>query len=136
MGISTDTGHFKRGKDLSVTFTTVAYLLNLGADLSFLVNQLYRNNDFAGIRYVGQLLQDMQQDEGIIWCAVDAAALQHRKLDEAKIESLLSLMTSISHQGIYMLFKYYEQTEKNYLKCSLRTKNSAIDLSKIATHFG
>lgn len=135
MGISTDTGHFQWWKNLSSTFHTASILLTQWANIPYLVNTLYRNNDFDGLKYVGLLLQSIQKEDNIIRCLVDTKELEKHNLDQSKIEVLLHLMTSITHDGIFILFKSYSDAEKPYLKGSLRTKNPNINLTTIAEEF-
>jgi len=81
-------------------------------------------------------MQRIVQEEGLIRVSVSQPELEKNNLDEAKIEMLLHIMTDIKHEGIFLLFKHYPQANQPYLKCSFRTKNSAIDVSKIANQFG
>lgn len=136
MGISTDTGHFQRGKDLATTYALTSYLIEQWADFPLVINNLYRNNNFDGIVYVGKLLQDLHKEDGLIRVFVNQTELEKNNLDEAKIETLLQMMTSINHDGIFLLFKWYPNASTPYLKCSLRTKNPSLDLNTIAQQFG
>jgi phosphoesterase RecJ-like protein len=136
MGISTDTGHFQRGKDLATTFDLASFLLNKWADMSLLVNELYRSHDFVGTKFVGELMQRIVQQDGLIRVSIEQSELEKNYLDEGKIEQLLHIMTGIKHDGIFLLFKHYPDAAQPYLKCSLRTKNPQINVSKIAQQFG
>jgi bifunctional oligoribonuclease and PAP phosphatase NrnA len=136
MGISTDTGHFQRGKDLATTFSLASFLLSKGADLHHIVNNIYRANDYAGTKFVGELMQRIVHEEDLIRVSVSQPELEKNNLDEAKIEMLLHIMTDINHDGIFLLFKHYPLAHQPYLKCSFRTKNPDIDLSLLAQQFG
>ena len=81
-------------------------------------------------------MQRIVQEEGLIWVSVSQPELEKNNLDEAKIEMLLHIMTDIKHDGIFLLFKHYPQANQPYLKCSFRTKNPTIDVSKVANQFG
>lgn len=136
LGLSTDTGHFMRGQDLEGGFGAAQRLVSYGADHQTIIEHIYRSNSFAGVQFTGRLLDRMQYDGQIIRTRFSAAELTQKNLDEAKIEMLLFVMTSISHDGIFLLFKGYDNEEVPYLKCSLRTKNSRIDVGKLAKLFG
>jgi len=45
-------------------------------------------------------------------------------------------MTSIKHEGIFLFFKWCENEESPYLKCSLRTENPTLDVAALAKEFG
>ncbi len=81
-------------------------------------------------------MQRIVHEDGLIRVAVDQSELVQNNLDEAKIEMLLHIMTNIQHDGIFLLFKHYPNANQPYLKCSFRTKNPDLDVSKIAGHFG
>ena len=81
-------------------------------------------------------MQRIVQEEGLIRVSVSQPELEKNNLDEAKIEMLLHIMTDIKHDGIFLLFKHYPQANQPYLKCSFRTKNPTIDVSKVANQFG
>lgn len=101
-----------------------------------MIKQIYRNNDFKGIQFVGKLLERMIKENNLIRTRFSAKELEQNGLDEAKIEVLLSLMTSIRHDGVFLLFKSYEHTDQPFLKCSLRSNNPAIDVGEMAKKFG
>lgn len=136
LGLSTDTGHFMRGKDLGNWFGAAQRLIWYGADRQRIIHALYRSNDFSGIQVVWTLLQNMHHEGEIIRTSFDWKELEEQGLDETKIEILLMLITSIKHDGIFLLFKSYEHAPTPYLKCSLRTKNPAIDVARLAHQFG
>lgn len=136
MGVSTDTWHFQRGKDLATTFSLASFLLSKWADLPTLVNNLYRSNDYLWTKFVWELVQRIVKEDGLIRVSFDQTELEKNNLDEAKIEMLLHIMTNIKHDGVFLLFKHYPQANQPYLKCSFRTKNPSIDVSKLAQKFG
>jgi bifunctional oligoribonuclease and PAP phosphatase NrnA len=137
MGISTDTGHFQWWKDLATTYALTSFLLNAWADLPSVVTNIYRSNDFDGIRYVWYLLQQLHIEQWVIWVAFSQTELETHHLDEAKIETLLHIMTSIKHDWVFLLFKQYPNaTTIPYLKCSFRTKNTSLNVGALAQQFG
>lgn len=136
LGVSTDTGHFQRGKDLATTFSTASFLLSRGADLPLIVTNIYRANDFTGTKFVWELMQRIVNKDGLIRVSVNQQELEAHQLDEAKIEMLLSIMTSIKHDGVFLLFKHYPAAASPHLKCSFRTKNPTLDVSAFAKQFG
>ena len=135
MGISTDTGHFQRGKDLDTVFGLSSFLMKQWADLTLLVNKLYRSNNFLWTQFIWSCLQRLQRDSWVIRVHVAESERKTYGLDEAHIELLLFIMTSIDHDGIFLLFKEYPDAATPYMKCSLRTKHPDIDLNQFAQQF-
>lgn len=135
MWISTDTGHFQRWNNLAETFERTSFLLNQWADLSLIVNKLYRSNDYNGTKFVWKLMQRIVHDDRLIRVSLSQTELIEHNLDDAKTEQLLFIMTWIKHDGVFMLFKWFPDAENPYLKCSFRTKHPTLDVSIFAKQF-
>lgn len=62
--------------------------------------------------------------------------LEEYKVDKEKADSILGIMTRISHDGVFALVKIHNHESPSFLKASLRTKSDEVDVSAIAGQFG
>jgi len=134
LGISTDTGHFKRATTAN-TFSLVSYLLEQWGDVSFIVENIYRKNSWEQIQFTQLLLSRIQKRWNIIFTRYTQAERKQYGLEKKFVEQALDIMTSMKHDGIFLFFKGQELEEVPHLRCSRRTKNPAINVAELASHF-
>lgn len=134
LGISTDTWHFKRATTAN-TFSMVSYLLKQWGDLAYISNNIYRKNTFKQIQFTQLLLSRIQKKWDIIYTRYTQTDREKYGLENQFVEQALDIMTSIEHDGIFLFFKGQKLTKHPSLRCSRRTKNPAINVAELASHF-
>lgn len=131
-GLLTDSLGFRTSNSSPRTLRIAAELMERGANLQVLYQKAMLEKSFEAIRYWGQGLSRIQQEEGLIWASL---TLEDRKIadysgrDDA---DLVNVLTRIKDTKVCVVF--VEQIDGS-VKVSWRSKPS-YDVASIATQFG
>lgn len=133
-GLSTDTGSFKHSNTTAEVFKIASKLMDLGANLYKIANNIYLHNSQSKLKLWGSVLNKIKQDKelGIIFSIVTNEDLISCEASEDDLEGVIDLMNSIPGVKATMLFS---QRDKGF-KVSLRTESDDVDVSKLAAIFG
>lgn len=134
MGISTDTGHFSRGNDLSQSLDAAHQLMALGADMPHIIDRIYHTATLHDLQVIGQWMSTVEQDAHLIRAYIDDP--ERYQISDQTIKRFLSMLQQIAYDGVISLCISYPRAEKPYIKCSFRTNTPTIDVAKLANVFG
>ncbi len=132
LGILTDTGNYLYWCNIRHALSTSCALIDHWAPKERLTDNLFRSQSFESVQYAWKLIQRSQYNESklILWTRYSHQELEKVSIDPKSIERWFSMIQSIKHDWIYILFKVIEG--HNLLKVSLRTQQDTINLSTLA----
>ncbi|MEK7498225.1 MAG: bifunctional oligoribonuclease/PAP phosphatase NrnA [Patescibacteria group bacterium] len=134
-GIYGDTGAFQYNTTKISTLYVSGELLENGADMNYIVLNLFRSLDFEVLKFWGELLSKMRVDAEykFIWSALNYESIsKYTKIKKAKstAASLFSRIIKDTEFGMIII-----ETRKGVTSVSLRERNG-FDVSKIAAELG
>ncbi len=131
-GIIADTIGFRTSNMNAEAMRLSAELMDRGANLSLLYNQVLINRSFNEIQYWGKGLIKLSHNNGLIWTTLtlnDRISAGYLDNDDA---DLINVLSSISEAKIALIFV---EQDNGSVKVSWRA-NSGIDVSELAYQFG
>ena len=133
-GIVTDTGSFKFRNTTPEALTTSAYLLECGADLNLLTEEVFQTASLAAKRLLGHLLETMQLacDDQIAWGKISHKDFAWAGATDEDTEGFVNELLSISSVHIAAVMR---ETKENRVRCSLRSRGD-YDVAAVARIFG
>jgi bifunctional oligoribonuclease and PAP phosphatase NrnA len=132
-GISTDTGSFKHSNTKAQTLRLAAHLLRKGANNSAIVKNVYQNTPIATLKLWGNVLQNLQQTKkGITLAVAQQKDFSAVHAEEEDINGVIDFVNAIPDSKFAILLS----EKQGCIKASLRTKNTDIDVAKVASSFG
>ena len=134
LGITTDTNRFLYESTSAKTLQIASLLLEKGADKMLINLELYENMNPDYLLLQAEVIKNSIRfnEDSFILASLRLDQLERFNLDHDKVESLVSILKSITGIELACLVKEYEE---NVQKISFRSK-STIDVSKLATEFG
>ena len=134
-GIYTDTGGFKHSNTTPKTLEIASELLNFGAKLKLIRQNVTLNKSVAAMRLWGIALSRIHKNQEfkIVSSVVTKKDLIQSKATLADLAGVVNLMNATPDSNAAILF--YE-TEEGLIRASLRTEKENVDVSKIAKLFG
>lgn len=132
-GILYDSQIFHTSATNSRTLRIAADLMDLGADMLALQAQLLQNKNPKIIEFWGYLLSSIKlsPNGSAAWSVIKRRDLQSRGLTLTSLVGFVNFLSQISSTDIIALFS---ETEENWTKISLRSKNT--DVNMLAQCFG
>ena len=134
MGISTDTGHFTRGNDLTQSLHAAHQLMALGGDMPLIIDRIYHTATLHDLRIIGTWLANVQQHDQFIRAYIDDP--ESTAVSDHTVKRFLSLLQNMAYDGVIVLCISYPHAATPSIKCSLRTNNPLLDVAKLASEFG
>lgn len=133
-GILGDTGGFSNSATTVDSIKISSTLINYGAKIYKINNQVDKNKTINGLRLWGDVLSRLQIDDEskIAFTYIKEAEYQKYKIQEEELDGLINFLNVITDVSISSLFKI----NGSYTKVSLRTTKDNIDVSKIAQFYG
>ncbi len=136
VAISTDTGSFQYQSTTAETMEQAAELIRMGVHVPEINRKLYQESPWVKIQLTREVLNGMQlSDDGRICSFCLSNEAQKRigcRPDET--EGLVNYLRSV--QGVWLAAYLEESATDPRLRISLRSKNEAISVAKIAARFG
>jgi len=134
-GVYTDTGGFKHSNTTPKTLKIAAELLNSGAKLKQITQNVTLNKSIAAMRLWGVALSriNKNQELQIISSVITQKDLEDCGATLADLAGVVNLMNAIPDSKAAFLF--YEIGE-GLFRASLRTEKDNVDVSEIAKLFG
>ena len=131
-GIYTDTGWFKHGNVNQITYLITSRLIELWANLQFIVDNIAKNNKLSTIKLWWKILSESFIDEKwVLYSYVNKSMLDSYNCDYDEISWVIDYLNSAENIKYCSLI-----TQKwDFIKDSLRTLRDDIDLTKIAKEF-
>jgi len=129
--VVTDTGSFRYSNTTVRTLRIAAHLVEAGAVPVEVSTRLYETRHLAGLRLLGQVLQQVEtsDDGAVAWLVLDRSQTESPDLSEA--EDFISYPRSIRTAKAAVLFREHAGA----VKVSLRAKGE-VNVARIAARFG
>ncbi|MGE5581550.1 MAG: DHH family phosphoesterase [Bacillota bacterium] len=135
VAIATDTGFFRYTNTTANTLELAALLAKkYQIELGKIAEQVHEQKSFNSIRLLGEVLNTLQVGLGgkVAWAILDQQRLNKFPVENEETESYVNYARSIEGVEVGILFK---ELQPNEIKLSWRS-TSAVDVSKLAAHFG
>lgn len=133
-GLSTDTGSFKHSNTTAEVFRIAGELMEKGASLSKITQNIYLGKSIPRLRLWGRTLNKIRHDRelGLLFSVITQRDLEDCGADISDLEGIIDLMNTVPETRATMLISERDQG----LKGSLRTEDPNVDVSKLAAIFG
>jgi phosphoesterase RecJ-like protein len=133
-GMMTDTGGFRYSSTSPATLRIAAQLVEAGAELAWVAEQLYMQQPANQLRLMGELLCGLKLEAGgkLAWMAVSQEQLKRHGFNLAESEEFVSYAIAAKGAEVGMLFK--EQAD-GVIRISFRSKGR-VDVNRLAAQFG
>ncbi|MCP5527943.1 MAG: bifunctional oligoribonuclease/PAP phosphatase NrnA [Verrucomicrobiales bacterium] len=133
--ISTDTGSFQYPSVRPETFETAAALVREGADLAAICRRVYQSQTLARVKLLRHVYRTfrLSRDGRVAWFWLRPADLTRAGADRSDTEGLIEHVRALESVVVACLF---EQTETGAVRISLRSKDPAVDVNRVAGAFG
>lgn len=133
-GLSTDTGSFKHSNTTAEVFRIASRLMEAGASLSKITQNIYLGRSVPALRLWGRTLNKIKQDRelGMIFSVITKKDLDECGANLEDLEGVIDLMNTVPGASATMLLSERD----GEVKGSLRTNDPDVDVSKLAAIFG
>lgn len=133
VAIATDTGSFRFSNMTRNTFAIAGELVEKGADLDLIRNQLYEKRPYDELLVIKAALKSLSRsDDGkLLTCILSYDDLQRDNLLASETEGIATMMRAVDGVEVAMLFK---EIQPNEVKVSFRSK-SYFDVNELAKVF-
>jgi len=133
--ISTDTGSFQYANTLPATYHIGADLVNRGANLAKICNEVYQSYPLPRVRLLRHVYNNFRltHDDQIAWFWLKQKDFARTGADRDDTEGLIDHIRDIEPVVIACVF---EELEPNLTRISLRSKNERVSMNEIAAEFG
>jgi phosphoesterase RecJ-like protein len=133
--VSTDTGSFQYASTTPATFAVAGRLVELGADLSQISQEVYQSYPMARVQLLRHVYNKFhlthEHRTGYFWLKKRDFARTGAQRDDA--EGLIDHIRAI--QGVVVAC-VFEEAEPDLTRISLRSKSDDVDVNEIAGLFG
>ena len=133
-GMMTDTGGFRYSSTTPATLRIAGQLVEAGAELSWIAEQLYMQQPANQLQLLGKLLSGLKQAAGgkLAWMALTQQQLRDHNFNLAESEEFVTFAIAVKGAEVGVLFK--EQGD-GVIRISFRSKGR-VDVNRIAKLFG
>ena len=133
--ISTDTGSFMYPTTRPDTYQTAAELVELGANLGKICQQVYQSFPLSRVRLLRELFNrfKLTHNNEIAYFWLKKEDFKRTGADQAETEGLIDHLRDIEPVVVACVL---EETEPGVIRMSLRSKSRRVNVSKIAGLFG
>lgn len=134
-GLYTDTGAFKHSNTSSQVLQIASELLNKGARLKKITENLTNGRSIAALRLWGIALSRIQrhQNLGIITSFITQKDIKDCLASHYDLAGVVNMINTIPDSKAAILFS---ETGDGKIKASLRTESDKVDVSRLAKIFG
>jgi phosphoesterase RecJ-like protein len=133
VAIATDTGSFRFSNMTRNTFTIAGELVEKGADLDLIRNQLYEKRPYDELLVIKAALKSISRsnDGKLLTCSLSYDDLKRDNLFASETDGIATMMRAVDGAEVAMLFK---EIQPNEVKVSFRSK-SYFDVNELAKVF-
>ncbi len=133
-GIMTDSGGFRYSNTSPVTLRTAALLMESGAELAWISEQLYFQQPLKHLKVLGRLFSDLKTAAKgkISWVALTQEIARKHGFDINDSEEFVSHVLSVKGAEVGLLFK---EQGNGIVRVSFRSKGR-VDVNRLAAMFG
>ncbi len=133
--IATDTGSFQYANTTSQCMRDCADLIDFGVDVAAVSQKIYESFPIGRLRLLQRILDNLKMSfdnrVGSFW--ITREMYEETGANPEDNEGLIDHVRSIDSVIVAVLF---EEAEDNKIRVSLRSKNSQVDVNRVAMHFG
>ncbi len=133
-GISTDTGSFRFRNTSSDALSAAATLLENGANLELVSEEIFQNRQLSSARLLGHALETMKLDvdDRLAWGCLSHRDFEWAKATDEDTEGFVNELLSIETVQIAALLR---EAKPGKIRCSLRSRRG-FDVASVAREFG
>jgi phosphoesterase RecJ-like protein len=133
--VSTDTGSFQYPTTRPSTYQVAAHLVERGANLARICNEVYQSFPLSRVRLLQHLYNKFKltHDNRTAYFWLKKADYARTGAQPDDSEGLIDHIRAIQPVIVACLF---EELEPGFTRVSLRSKDEAVDVNKIAQQFG
>ncbi len=133
-GISTDTGSFRFRNTTSDALKASALLLECGANLEQVSEQIFKNRQLYSARLLGHALETMKldMDDRLAWSCLSNRDFEWAHATDEDTEGFVNELLSIETVQIAALLR---EAKPGKIRCSLRSRRG-FDVAAVAREFG
>lgn len=133
--VSTDTGSFQYATTQPMTYHTAAELVQRGADLAKISDEVYQSHPLSRVRLLRHLYNKFRltHNDQIAYLWLKKKDFSRAGADTEESEGLIDHIRDIKPVVVALIF---EELEPELTRISLRSKNNHISVNEIAAHFG
>ena len=133
-GLITDTGRFQYSNTDSEVFNIAAALMDAGADLTKISENIYGSVSFNAMKLQSEIIKRIElfSDHSLVVSYVFQEDYKTYNIEESEVDFLIDSIRLVKESNIALLIK--EQPDMSF-KGSLRSRND-IDVQLIASIFG
>ncbi len=135
VGINTDTGSFQFGSTSPEIMRMGAHLLEQGVDVAEVNRQLYQEVPLSTLMVNREVLSNMvvEMDGQLIHYSLDAETKERLQLSSEDSKDLVEIIRVLQGSLAAIIF---EDLEDGRVRMSLRSKDSRLNVAKVAESFG
>lgn len=133
-GIMTDSGGFRYSNTSPATLRNAALLMESGAELAWISEQLYFQQPIRHLKVLGRLFDDLRTagNGKISWVALTREIAERYGFDINDSEEFVSHVLSVKGAEVGLLFK---EQDNGIIRVSFRSKGR-VDVNRLAANFG
>ena len=133
-GIATDTGSFRFRNTSSDALSAAALLLEKGANLELVSEEIFQNRQLSSARLLGHALETMKLDvdDRLAWGCLSYRDFEWAKATDEDTEGFVNELLSIETVQIAALLR---EAVPGKIRCSLRSRRG-FDVASVAREFG
>jgi phosphoesterase RecJ-like protein len=133
-GIMTDSGGFRYSNTSPATLRSVALLMESGAELAWISEQLYFQQPLRHLKVLGRLFSDLKTAANgkVSWVALTQEIARKHGFDINDSEEFVSHVLSVKGAEVGLLFK---EQGNGIVRVSFRSKGR-VDVNRLAALFG
>jgi bifunctional oligoribonuclease and PAP phosphatase NrnA len=133
-GIVTDTGSFRFRNTSAESLEIGAHLLECGADINRVSEEVFGRKPLSGLRLLGVMLETMQLelDERLVYGVLPHSAFRETGANDEETEGFVNEMLSVRTVEIAALFR---ETKPGWVRVSLRSRGD-YDVAAVAREVG
>jgi phosphoesterase RecJ-like protein len=138
IALVTDTGRFQYSNTTPKALRLAAELVEAGADVHHVFQQVYENVDFAKLKLLARVLDRAQVYEGgrVVISYLLRGDFAEVGAEEPYSEGLIDYLRSVEGAELVALIREPPRVDGPALRVSLRASADEIDVSRIARTFG
>ena len=131
-GLVTDTQAFRTPSTTPRSLKVAGALMEVGAPLTEIADQVYHSKPLATLRLWGLALSQLEEAGGVIWTQLNEEMLRQSGASWHDSEALVSLLSSVHSAHAALLFK---EMPGGVVRVSLRSAGK-VNVAAVAEQFG
>ena len=134
IAISTDTGSFQYPNTTAQTYRTAADLIDCGADVGHLAQEMYENYPLRRVRLLSELLNVMEignRGRRASW-SMNLEQAERLGIQASDTDGMIDHLRSI--KGVIVAV-FFQEAPDGYIRASLRSKNPDVNVCRVCQKF-